>query len=72
MPYCSLSCYRVPSHQDCSEAFYREQVRFSVGRGVKGPEDVEKIGKIIFKSTSLIYLLNKIIPGRDRVEREEE
>jgi len=26
MPYCSLSCYRVPSHQDCSEAFYREQV----------------------------------------------
>jgi len=27
--YCSLACYRDKKHQDCSEAFYKEQVRVS-------------------------------------------
>ena len=36
--YCSVDCFRSKEHEDCSEGFYKEQVRSEVG-GMKGSEE---------------------------------
>ncbi|KAJ7576895.1 hypothetical protein C8J56DRAFT_373722, partial [Mycena floridula] len=30
MPYCSLSCFRSPSHSECSESFYKKEIQSGI------------------------------------------
>jgi hypothetical protein len=52
--YCSVQCYRSSGHEDCSEGFYKEQVKGEVG-GMKGTDEerekmLETLRKYNFKA----------------------
>jgi HIT zinc finger len=36
--YCSVDCYRSRNHEECSEGFYKQQVKEAVG-GIKGTDE---------------------------------
>ncbi|RKP13725.1 hypothetical protein BJ684DRAFT_9657, partial [Piptocephalis cylindrospora] len=35
--YCTLKCFKSPSHQECSEAFYKDQVMLNL-KGKRGDD----------------------------------
>ncbi|EIW67068.1 hypothetical protein TREMEDRAFT_34242 [Tremella mesenterica DSM 1558] len=37
--YCSLDCFRAPSHTQCSEPFYRSSILDEIGESQAGPEE---------------------------------
>lgn len=36
--YCSVDCFRSPAHEECSEGFYKAQVKGAIG-GMRGDEE---------------------------------
>src|SRR5579859_7109380 len=48
-PYCSLTCYRSSAHEDCSEGFYKDEVRRELGGSRADEEERRKMEEVLRK-----------------------